>query len=392
MRRRDFLKSGVSGALGMALPQNPGASPALPALDPAGIEAKLERIDRRMVWFNQIDPLAGSTPRNEVEAKVLAQRRHLGRQALRSFYFNGAFIGFDHAEQAHPGVQERMGRMVQEMDFAVDHTATYLEDLKPQERKSIQNELRRQPDLGPSLGDMFHRVAAEDGFGLLRRLDMRLAFADITRRLENQNPSVLIDPYVSKVRRLQASAAERPEAVASAKAGAFWEAEQRLAAHVGEWDRIYATRPRTDRARIESIYPGDGMLMAQAEPTTNDPNPSRVMTPVDAAPPASSVPPVDDWDPSAPWHPRQLPSDGEPSPYAGPPPPRKGLSTLTAGAITMGVGAVSTGVGAIFLAVGGSSSSLFVPGLIFGVTVGPILLAVGLVILIVGTVIYLASK
>jgi hypothetical protein len=58
----------------------------------------------------------------------------------------------------------------------------------------------------------------------------------------------------------------------------------------------------------------------------------------------------------------------------------------------MGVGAVSTGVGAIFLAVGGSSSSLFVPGLIFGVTVGPILLAVGLVILIVGTVIYFANK
>ncbi len=285
MNRRDFLKGGVSGALGMALP--PGTNPALPALDPAAIEAKLERIDRRMVWFDKIDPFAGSAPRNEVEARVFAQRRHLGRQALRSFYFNGAFIGLDHAEQAHPGVQERMGRMVQEMDGAVDQTATYLDDLKPDQRKSIQNELRKQPDLGPSLGDMFHRVAAEDGFGLLRRIDMRLAFADITRRLGNQNPSLLIDPYVSKVRRLQVSAAERPQVVASAKASAFWEAE-RLAAHAEEWDRIYAARPRTDRSRIESIYPGDGMLMAQAGPTTNDPSPSRALTPVDTPLPGSA--------------------------------------------------------------------------------------------------------
>ncbi len=57
----------------------------------------------------------------------------------------------------------------------------------------------------------------------------------------------------------------------------------------------------------------------------------------------------------------------------------------------MGVGAVSTGVGAIFLAAG-SGSSLYAAGLVFGVTVGPILLAVGLVVLIVGAAIYFASN
>jgi hypothetical protein len=63
-----------------------------------------------------------------------------------------------------------------------------------------------------------------------------------------------------------------------------------------------------------------------------------------------------------------------------------GSRTMGTGAIVMGFGLGSVVVGLIFagLASATSASGLLIPALIFGATIGPILLVVGLVIVIVG--------
>jgi hypothetical protein len=187
MKRRDFLKAGVAGAVG-ATAQSANAS-AAPPLDPAAMEGKLEKLDRRMAWFSESD-LVPREARTDVEAALFARRRDLTRRACRTFYFTGAFLDLTETDQMHPGIQERIARMQPEMDHTVADMADLLADLSPEERKAIQQELKDQPQLGGQIGETFHRIAVEDGFGLAPRLDMRLAFADLTQRLKAQNPSL----------------------------------------------------------------------------------------------------------------------------------------------------------------------------------------------------------
>lgn len=347
MKRRDFLRVGAGGVVGAAsLGGGSAAASPAPNFHPEAVEAALERIDRRMASFRNMDFLPRG-PRTEQERELFAQRTRLARSALRTFYITGAFTELDEHDRAHPGMQARIRRMQREMDGAVGGMATLLESLTPEQHRILQEELRRDPDLAVRIGEQFNQVAKDDGFGFVRRIDLRLAFDDVSRRMRAQNPSLLIDPYVRKVRRIQAnigSDAERERAVA-VRAGekAFWDFQQRNAAYLQAWDRVYAGRPRGDLARLEEVYPDAGGGDGEADRTGGN---TRV---------------------------------------------------LAAGGYVMGFGALSALAGGFFylLAAASSSSamsSVFIaPAVVLGVTVGPILLAVGLLIVIVGSIVYLAT-
>jgi hypothetical protein len=127
MKRRDLLKAGATGALGAAA--KPATAEAASVFDPSAVEARLDRIDRRMAWFSQTN-MTPRAPRTPIETKLFAERSHLARMAFRSFYFTGAFLDLSEADQMHPGVQARIARMQPEMDAAVNGAADLMENLK----------------------------------------------------------------------------------------------------------------------------------------------------------------------------------------------------------------------------------------------------------------------
>jgi len=83
-------------------------------------------------------------------------------------------------------------------------------------------------------------------------------------------------------------------------------------------------------------------------------------------------------------------------PPVAPPPPlpgslehrTSGQRTLSAGAHMMGYGLASVGAGLLFAGIAEAGATAFVyPALVFGVTIGPILLVTGLLVVIIGAII-----
>jgi hypothetical protein len=355
VKRREFLKASATGLVGAAAGEVQASAP-VPTFDPATVEAKLERIDKRMAWFthHEMVPRAPKTP---LEATLFEERSRLARTAFRSFYFTGAFLDLSETEQMHPGVQERVARIQPDMEHAVSGMADFLAGMTPERRRIIQKELQDKPQIGDDIVQMFHRTTVEDRFGLAPQLDMRLAFGDLTTRMKTQNPSLLIDPCIQKVRKIQANAGrdaarERDQARREGESR-FWALEERLAGHVRAWDRVYAARPRTDLARIEASYPSAGSGASADYYRTHPDSPGSSLS--------------------------------------------RARQTLTTGGYIMGFGAGSAATGALFYGLaaatagsaGAGTSGFIYPAIVLGVTVGPILLAVGLIVVIVGGIWYL---
>jgi hypothetical protein len=341
MKRRDVLKIGAVGIAG-ASGAEAASVDSTPRLDPAAVEASLNHIDKRMKSFLTMDlfPRAPKTPQ---EADLFARQDRLTRTAMRTLYFTGAFNELEEQDRAHPGVQERIRRMQGEMDEAVDGMTTFLESLTPAQHQAVQEQLQADPDLGKKVGDVFQKVAKDDGFGFLRRLDLRVAFDDVAQKMRVQNPALLIDSQTRKVRRIQATAAtdaERERATA-VRAGeqAFWDFQERNAKYLGAWDEVYSKRPRADVVALEGTYD------------------------------EIEVPKPDD-------------------------PTRRPKTVLSVGGYIMGFGGGSalTGLALYGLAAAtattASASPLYWPSIVLGVTVGPVLLVVGLVVVIVGAIWY----
>jgi hypothetical protein len=338
MKRRDLL---VGGAATLGVSTQAAATTVEPTFDPAAVEASLAKIDQRMASFAQLQ-LRPHEPRTADEARLFDERGKVARAALRTLYFTGAFMEFEEHDRAHPGVQARMLRLQPEMDEAVDGMAGFLESLTPADHRNLQAELKRDPHLGMKVGEQLNQVAKEDGFGFTRRADLRLAVDDFSRRMQAQNPALVIDPYVRKTRKIQANPGtlEEREREFQVRTGekAFWELQQRSARYLATWDRTYSNRPRIDLASLEENYPG-------------------------------MVPPED--------------------PTGAP----KRLMKI--GGYLMGAGLGTAALGGICYLISASSTSLSgfaVPAIVLGVTIGPGLLVGGLVVLIIGGIWYAIRK
>jgi hypothetical protein len=339
MKRRDLLL-GSAAAVG-APSVAAAATHAEPKHDPVQMEARLARVDRRMAQFSALE-LIPRPPENPEEEELFTSRAKVGRAALRSLYFTGVFMELEEHERLHPGVQERMRRLQPEMDDAVLGMTALLESLTPADYRALQAELKKDPDAGLRIGERLQEVAAEDGLGFSRRVDLRLALDEFMRRLRAQNPGIVLDPYTKKVRRVQATQLtelER-ERMVQVQAGeqAFWQFHERSKKHLAAWDTIYAARPRVDLVNLEETYPGY----------------------------------------------EEHPED----PTIG------GVRVQRVGGYLLGIGLGATALGGVFylVSLGGASVSWFIaPAVVLGTTIGPALILGGLVVLLVGTIIYAAK-
>lgn len=344
VERRDLLKLAatavLAGEMGCAArPRSapPSAGELAADLDPAAAEAILAKLDARMAWINEAslpeDVLPLSTfPRNaEVDAEGVRSGA-LVRKAVRSLYLTGRVLDMSDAMKVHPGVQARLRAMQPEMDDAVLGMTERLERMTPEDHRRLRARLKRDELFGERLAKTLEAVAHDDGLSFQRAFGVRSSTLALSQRMSAQSPALVIDPLVRKVRRIEAhphdDAAQARVLAARIGQEAFWEHQQRVA--------------RLHEAWMIRLGPADAL--ASASP-------------------------------------------------AAPPPPSRGKSTLGTGGIIMGFGLGSVVLGLILAGIASAASApaLYVPALIIGATVGPILLVVGLIVVLVGAIMWAAE-
>jgi hypothetical protein len=352
MDRRRLLKGGaaVAGTAGVALldegcaHQGPLAeASSLP--DVRIIDQVVSSMDRRLAWIDRhrldvdLAPPLPSPPSPEVSARA-EKSELLFRQSMRTLYVTGRFMDLPDEVKTHPAVQARVLDAQAEMDEAVLGTTELLASLRPEDHRAIQATLRAHPELGEKLAKVMDEPAQDDGIPFRRRLSLRTSTMALTDRMKAQSPALTIDPLVRRVRKL---AAQPPTGTGTtrlmaAKMGekAFWEHQQRLAELSTRWER----------------------RLAQTTPAAPGPTPT-MASPAPAAP-AGAVP--------------------------APPPSSSGHKALSTGGYIMGFGLGSVGVGLAFAGLNAAfaSEAFLWPAVFFGVTLGPILLIVGLVVVLIG--------
>jgi hypothetical protein len=336
MERRSFLKAGLAvGGVGGTVAEEASAHglaavsvPPLP--DPALVNQVLRNLDKRMTWIDEQRELPPGLAAPAWAARTpdgLARSEKYGRlfrQSMRTLYMTGQFMDLPDEIKMHPEIQARITAAQPEMDEAVFGTTQMLESLRPEDHRAIQDRLRRNPDIGERLAALLDGTAREDGFPAERRLDVRATTIELARRMTEQSPALTIDPYVQRVRKIEARphTAEESSRLLAARVGekVFWEDQRRLAELQARWER-----------RLAQDAPQDS------------PSPS-------------------------------------PLPAPSPKPGKKGVSQ---GGKIMGFGAASMGAGLIFYGLYKLGVEfLAVPAAVLGITVGPILLLIGLIMLL----------
>src|SRR5262245_31470168 len=137
IQRRELLKSAaVIGGAGVVAAQagcaplasSPAAhmdvSALADSLDPAAVDAVLERRDRRLAWVDAQDLPEGVLPLSKFEPgpqfdTERARCRTLVRKAARALYATGRFIDMPDEMKAHPGVQAKQQSLHKDMNDAV---------------------------------------------------------------------------------------------------------------------------------------------------------------------------------------------------------------------------------------------------------------------------------
>ena len=358
------LASGTSGCT----PASPSARTPRAAwsgrLDRRAADELLASLDKRLSWIDEqtlpddIAPLS-KLSKMEDKAEELERKTALTRKAMRALYLTGRFADLPDEMKAHPGVQARVAAIQPDMDDAVLGMTSVLEGMTDADHRRVQNYLRANPGIGERVARYLERPAVEDAVPFRRRVGMRTQVLELTQRMAAQSPALVTDPLVRKVRRMEARPATEQSRLIAARMGeqAFWEHQEKLASIYEAWhDELGA----------------EGVMIATA---------------IGAPQPGGAVP-------APPTSERAVSAQNAPAPRASPPPQSGSAeqhssrkeSTIRTGGIIMGFGAGSVLLGLLFwgLSSAGAGEAFSSLALVFGVTVGPILLITGLTVLIVG--------
>jgi hypothetical protein len=396
-RRELFKSAAVVGAAGVVAAETGCAATPLPALepgadpadhlDPRAADAVLASLDARLSWIDAQELPDDVVPVSRLPHDAERERcRELVRTAARSLYATGRFIDLPDELKAHPDVQAKLRSLHGDMDAAVLGMTEVLERMTPDDHRRVQRCLRDDPGFAERLAVYLERPASEDGIPFKRRFGMRATMLQLGSRMAAQSPALVTEPIVKKVRRIQA----RPRAegeqlrLLAARMGqeAFWAHQEKMARLHAAWvERLGRTSPAllavAQAEGPDGVLPGNALrsgdsatVPADAPAGTAPPPPAPVTQP---APPAPA--PVAASELEAPRE-----QDAEEAPGEG---------TISTGATIMGFGAGSVVLGLGFwgLAAATGADALLYPALFFGVTLGPILLVVGLVTLLVGLII-----
>jgi len=352
MQRRELLGGGAAAgvsAIGSALFGGPlggcvstprGAMPGLPAPPDMGafcfdLESKLGGIAESRFVDGFVARLGVGRPVSAARQERVQARESVFRRSLRSLYLSQTFRDLPPESQAHPELQALMQRHLPELDQSVLEMTELLEGLSPEQRRATREELQRRPDLALQIAEVVDEHATSAGVSSNRRGQFRSMLTHASFRLRHGSPDALIDEYTGKVRRALA-----PDGASRALA---------LSAAAQATSELFF-------AQAGGVAQTGGGATPSSPPTTppTTPPPQRAGRGKPVRPPGPA--------PSS-------------APSAAP-----AKSTLTTGAWMLGIGAITFGASTGIVAAGGSA-------FVLGMTIGALLFAIGLIVVIVGALI-----
>jgi hypothetical protein len=354
MKRRDVLKQAAATAaaasVGASVVGGAGCAtvPRPPAPRDDGAAADyLAMLDR------SLEITSGMRPVHEIAAKYKPGPRSPEQQQLvdgndgmfqrlvSTLFITQSFRDLPPETQAHPAVQARIASHLNEVDDTMFALTNFLAAQTTDDRARLREALRDNPHAAMDLAEVLDSHSATMGVTAARRRQLRQIMKQATFRMRTEAPGALIDEYTAKVQRLRGEDGKSALALALAqKLGErqFWRYQQHLARSADPGAAVPAT-------------PATGSAPAGF---TRSPG----MTPPQALPAGSA---------------------------------RPGDAAIKAGAYMLGIGVVDFGIGALIVS-GGAEGALLGIALVGGITIGALLAAIGLITLIIGALMRLASN
>lgn len=325
MKRREFIKSSLAfTAVAGASVGSAFGEILIPSEDNVS-QSEMERFVRQMDYSMDRIANSGGEHLNSLFPSTTAEdQQTFFKSGLRSLLLVGNFAELPLKGQVHPWMQKRMMYSAPEVNYSVDQSIELMRNLSDESMENIQSALTDDPDLGSRIIDSLDLEAKSIGVTRTRRRQMKIMGRRLIRRMRH-SPHMLVEEYVKKYEKL-------------------WFSENSDEA----LDKLF--KMQMDEARYSTIS-------KEAERDALAWNNSGVPDmPIGYGLMINEEPPVDEENKR---------------------PPLKGLKLLTIGVIVATTGAI------LALAAGGITTGLGSVGVILGVTIGPILILIALLIVII---------
>ena len=364
MKRRDFLIGsmgtlavGVTGCAGVSQLIAPNWSNVTPAQMNRfliGLDGAMNSITENPEGGRFLSEFQGQLP-SEKDARLF-------RQGMRSLLLAGNFGDLSVAGQVHPGVQKRLQYSAPEMQAAVSGTVNQVKSLSPTARADIQLALRKDPKLEDHVLEAIDLEAAAVGASNRRRKQLHVMGKHITGRLKHSS-DMFINEYVTKCEKLTSvsgSAAEMERFIAARMGEAAFKTQFQKAENAARY---------WQRQDIEDIPIGyqpithEEMNSESSSDDASQEQPHLQQLSKEDIAPKNVIEISDGW--------------------------------YRVGGKMLGIGAISTAIGWLLIGIGGGLEDdiniVNGVGVVLGITVGPIMISLGLLTLLIGGLIDIAD-
>lgn len=323
MKRRGFIKTGmVTMAAGSS--SNAALGEIVIPLSENISHLEMENfISDLDLRMDRISFSGGNYLKNLLNQTPTKTEEDFFRSSLRTLLLIGNSGDLPIKGQVHPWMQKRLHYSAPEISYSITSSIDMLKNMSDETMEDIRSALSDNPDLGDSIMEALDLEAQSIGVSAARRRQMRIMGKRINRRLKH-SPDMLINEYVKKADKLLLTS-NSDEAL-----------EQLLRAQVGE-DNYSTSRKEAEAASlhwnkldIPDIPVGYKPIITEQDDNKQSKEKNNLKN-------------------------------------------KKALTLL-------GIGGVATALGWIIIAVSGG-----VFGLVLGITLGPLLILIALIMLIVSS-------
>jgi len=210
MERRGFLRTSFLGglAVGGAACASNSARPHGPApLSDAELERTMRHLDRALAGMRGVPADWYVTP--EVGARLSAaqvQRARMDgellRSSLRSMLVTSTVAELPAPSREDPRVVARLNDIVHEADFAALGTVARLQSLTPDDLRSFDEELRKNPDFNAEVVDIVDEQAAAHDVSPSRRRHLRAMARHLATELRRDSSEKVIERTLRQAQRV----------------------------------------------------------------------------------------------------------------------------------------------------------------------------------------------
>jgi hypothetical protein len=177
------------------------APPVVPALTASDLDvlAKMDVV-LRAVRTSKPDPARFDVA--EKDPAKIAAAHDLVAKSLGAMHTMATFGALSQESQQHPDVQRRMWAALPDVHEATMGMTDQLDSVTAEERRKIDERLRKDPDLPMRIIERIDEQAKQSDIPHAQRLRMRTIATHLAWRLKTQGSGALIDELVGKVDRV----------------------------------------------------------------------------------------------------------------------------------------------------------------------------------------------